>query len=238
MIPHVKFIAQRMATHLPSVVEIGDLVHYGILGLLDASVKFDPRKGVKFKTYAETRIRGSILDGLRAADWVPRSLRKKKRELDSCMLTLEHQLCRAAEDEELAAQMGMNLDDYFHLLGDIKAASLGRFEERVECQDKEDGKTVYIQYVPHDTSKNPHFMLEKKEMKQLLGGIILELPEKERIVISLYYYEELSMKEIGEVLGISESRISQIHTKAVTRIRSRLRDILENRRRAPVPHVM
>jgi RNA polymerase sigma factor for flagellar operon FliA len=238
MIPHVKFIAQRMASHLPSIVEMGDLVHFGILGLLDASKKFDPRRGVKFKTYAETRIRGSILDGMRAADWAPRSVRKKKRELESCLLFLEHKLCRTAEEEEIAAQMGIRLNDYHQMLTDIKSATLGRFEEKVEFQDKEEGKNIYIQYVPHDLASNPLYVLEKKEMKKILAGIITELPEREKTVVTLYYYEELSMKEIGDVLGISESRISQIHTKAVTRIRSILKDVLENRRPIPAAGVM
>lgn len=213
-LPLVKYLAARMLTRLPSHVELNDLVNYGIIGLMDAVDKYDPSRGVKFKTYAELRIRGSILDGLREEDWVPRSYRKRQRELERTYRRLETELGRSAGDEEVAEALGISLDEYYALLDMLRGVSLGQFEY-VERDSEEN----LIEYIPDRDENSPTYIVEKKEIKKLLAESIDRLPEKERMVLSLYYYEGLTMKEVGKVLGITESRVSQLHSKAVLRMR-------------------
>jgi RNA polymerase sigma factor for flagellar operon FliA len=216
-LPLVKYLASRMQARLPAHVELSDLVNYGIIGLMDAVDKFDPNRGVKFKTYAELRIRGSILDGLRELDWVPRSFRRRQRELERAYHRLESRLGRSADDEEVAEELGISLDEYYEMLDSLKGINLGQFEllER-------DTEESFIEYIPDKEENLPTFILEKKEIQRLLAQCIDTLPEKERLVLSLYYYEGLTMKEVGRVLEITESRVSQLHSKAVLRMRGRV----------------
>jgi RNA polymerase sigma factor for flagellar operon FliA len=220
MIPYVKYLAHRIAVGLPASVDIEDLVHYGVLGLLDACDKFDAEKGVKFKTYAETRIRGAMLDGMRAADWVPRSVRKKRRALEEAYRKVEQNTMRPAEDEEVAEALSMNLNEFQALLTDVAGLSLGSLEELLP--EGEDRGLLLRYGAKTDEGRSPFTSLERNELRSILVKSIEALPDKERMVLSLYYYEELTMKEIGNVLGISESRVSQLHTKAILRIRTRL----------------
>jgi RNA polymerase sigma factor for flagellar operon FliA len=220
-LPLVKYLASRMQARLPAHVELSDLVNYGIIGLMDAVDKFDPGRGVKFKTYAELRIRGSILDGLRELDWVPRSFRRRQRELERAYRNLECRLGRSATDEEVAEELGISLDAYFEMLDSLKGINLGQFEllER-------DTEESFIEYIPDKEENSPTFILERKEIQKLLAQCIDCLPDKERLVLSLYYYEGLTMKEVGRVLEITESRVSQLHSKAVLRMRARVQAAL------------
>lgn len=217
----VKYQALRLYSRLPSSVELNDLINYGMLGLMDAVDKFDVNRGVKFKTYAELRVRGAILDGLRELDWVPRSYRRRQRELEAAYRKLENEFGRAARDEEVAEEMGISLEEYHSLLDSLRGVNLGSLDPLE--QDHEDGP---VHYLPDREENSPTFIVEKKEIRTLLINGITELPDKERIVLSLYYYEGLTMKEVGKVLGITESRISQLHSKAVMRLRSKLQQTL------------
>jgi RNA polymerase sigma factor for flagellar operon FliA len=217
-LPLIKHIAHRVATRLPSNVEIRDLINAGVLGLLDAIEKFEPERNVKFKTYAEVRIRGAILDSLRNLDWAPRSLRKKSKDLEKTYAELTQKLGRAATDEEVSAAMGENIEDFHALVDQLHGLTIGSFENLSEGDDSEN----YINYYPDDGSNNPYAKFETHELTTLLAGAIEDLPEKERLVLSLYYYEEFTMKEIGALLGVNESRVSQLHTKATLRLRGKL----------------
>ena len=198
--PLVRRVALQVASRLPTQVELSDLTQAGFLGLLDAASRYDEAKGVRFSTYAELRIRGSILDGLRELDWVPRSVRRRRRELEAAVGRLEARLERAPNETELAVELGLSVSD------------LGRIEpvaEMVETTDE-----------PH--AIDPHEVLAHRELFRILVDAIDSLTEKERLVMTLYYYEDLTMKEVGEVLGVNESRVSQIHKKAVRTLRRRL----------------
>jgi len=219
-LPLVKFVAHRVASRLPTHVDVDDLIHSGILGLMDAIGKFEPDRNVKFKTYAEQRIRGAILDGLRDLDWVPRSLRRKKKDIETAYHLIEQQLGRAATDEEVAEQLGLPLDDLHHTLDDLKGVTLGTF---VDAGENGDGENL-ISFVPDPDGENPHILLQARELKDLLKGAVDHLPIKERYVVQLYYYEELTMKEIGVLLNITESRVSQLHTKSMLRLRGKLKE--------------
>jgi len=220
--PQIKYIAQRISTKLPAHVELNDLVGTGVLGLLDAIEKFDPKRGVKFKTYAELRIRGAILDSLRNLDWAPRSLRKKSKDLEKIYHNLEQRLGRPATDMEICEEMEISLEEFYELVDQIKGLNLGSFQEITGRDDDRNGETL-VKYVPDAPQMDPFFMFQKSEVKRILATAIETLPKKERLVISLYYFDELTMKEIGKVLGVNESRVSQLHTKAMLRLRSKLR---------------
>jgi RNA polymerase sigma factor for flagellar operon FliA len=221
-LPLIKHIAHRVATRLPSNVEIRDLINAGVLGLLDAIEKFEPERNVKFKTYAEVRIRGAILDSLRNLDWAPRSLRKKSKDLEKTYSELTQKLGRAATDEEVSEAMGENIEDFHALVDQLHGLTIGSFENLSEGDDGEN----YINYYPDDGSNDPYAKFETSELTTLLAGAIEDLPEKERLVLSLYYYEEFTMKEIGAMLGVNESRVSQLHTKATLRLRGKLSKIV------------
>jgi RNA polymerase sigma factor for flagellar operon FliA len=223
-LPQIKYIAQRISTKLPSHVELNDLVSAGILGLLDAIEKFDPNRGVKFKTYAELRIKGAILDSLRNLDWAPRSLRKKSKDLEKVYRELEQQLGRPATDKEVCESMGISLDEFYELVDQIKGLNLGSFQE-VSTQDDDKNAEPLVRYVPDAPQMDPFFVFHKSEVQNILAGAIDTLPKKERLVVSLYYFDELTMKEIGKVLGVNESRVSQLHTKAMLRLRTKLRRV-------------
>lgn len=224
----VKYVAGRVAMNLPSNVDFDDLVGYGIFGLIDAINKFDPKRNIKFKTYAQTRIRGAIFDELRLLDWTPRSVRQKARQLEKTYAELENKLGRSAEDEEVAEAMGMELTDLYKLFKDARGSLLLSLDK--VCYDDENGSSR-LDFVESGDADNPQFQMEKEEIKRVLAESIDKLSEREKLVITLYYYEELTLKEIGKILGVSDSRVSQLHTKAVLRLRSKLRnckqDLLE-----------
>ncbi|PYS01593.1 MAG: FliA/WhiG family RNA polymerase sigma factor [Acidobacteria bacterium] len=217
-LPLIKHIAHRVATRLPSNIEMRDLINAGVLGLMDAIEKFEPERNVKFKTYAEVRIRGAILDSLRDLDWAPRSLRKKSKDLEKIYSDLSQKLGRPATDEEISEAMGEDIEDFHALVDQLHGLTIGSFENLSDSDDSES----YINYYPDDGSNDPYAKFESNELTRLLAGAIDELPEKERLVLSLYYYEEFTMKEIGALLGVNESRVSQLHTKATLRLRGRL----------------
>ena len=195
-----------------------DLINAGVLGLMDAIEKFEPERNVKFKTYAEVRIRGAILDSLRDLDWAPRSLRKKSKDLERIYSDLSQKLGRPATDEEVSEAMGEDIEAFHALVDQLHGLTIGSFENLGDSDDSEN----YINYYPDDGSNDPYTKFESNELTRLLAEAIEELPEKERLVLSLYYYEEFTMKEIGALLGVNESRVSQLHTKATLRLRGRL----------------
>ena len=217
-LPLIKHIAHRVATRLPANIEIRDLINAGVLGLLDAIEKFEPARNVKFKTYAEVRIRGAILDSLRNLDWAPRSLRKKSKDLEKIYAALTQKLGRPATDEEVSEAMGENIETFHALIDQLHGLTIGSFDNLSDGEDSEN----YINYYPDDGSNDPYAKFESSELTTLLTEAIELLPEKERLVLSLYYYEEFTMKEIGALLGVNESRVSQLHTKATLRLRARL----------------
>jgi len=213
----IKFIAGRLNIYFGQNVEYDDLVGFGVFGLIDAIDKFDINKGVKFETYASLRIRGAIIDSIREMDWVPRSLRQKNKELEKVYWELENQLGHAASDRDVAQKMGISLDELYKLLNNVNMTSMVSLEEFLE-QNYEMG--VDVPHANKDTS--PDKQIEINEMKKILGDAIDKLPEKENKVISLYYFEELTLKEISAIMNVSESRISQLHTKAILRLRGKL----------------
>lgn len=219
-VPLVKFVAHRVASRLPSHVELDDLIHSGILGLMDAVEKFDPERNIKFKTYAELRVKGAILDGLRDLDWVPRSLRRKKKDIEGAYHMLEQQLGRAATDEEVAVHLGIPLEELHKNLDDLKGVTLGTFMDAGEDGEGEN----LISFVPDPDAEDPLTVFQAKELKNILKDSVDFLPKKERFVVQLYYFDELTMKEIGTLLNITESRVSQLHTKAMLRLRGRLQE--------------
>jgi RNA polymerase sigma factor for flagellar operon FliA len=216
-LPLVKYIARRIADRTPKSVEVDDLIGDGIMGLLDAAGHFDPARGVKFRTYAEQRIRGAILDSLRSLDWVPRSLRQKQKDIEDAYHVLSMRHGRAAEDEEVALHLGVPLADLHRSLDDLKGVTLGSFED---ASGEGEGLLALI---ADPDAEDPHATLTEKEIKGLLARTVEELPHKEKLVVQMYYYSERNMKEIGAVMGITESRVSQLHTKAMLRLRGRLR---------------
>jgi len=217
--PFVKYVAGRVAMNLPSNVDFDDLVGYGVFGLIDAIEKFDPSRNVKFKTYAQTRIRGAIFDELRILDWTPRSIRQKTRQLEKIFMELETKLGRAPTDEEVAKAMEITLEELHQLYNETRGTLLLSLDE--VCYDSENN-TSRMELIEDTTSESPDQRIEKEELKRVLAEAIAGLSERERLVITLYYYEELTLKEIGKILGVSDSRVSQLHTKAVLRLRARL----------------
>jgi len=213
----VKYVAGRLSIYFGTNVEYDDLVGFGVFGLIDAIDKFDLNKGVKFETYASLRIRGSIIDSIREMDWVPRSLRQKNKELEKVYWEIENELGHAASDKEVADKLGISLDEFHKLLNDVNVSSMVSLEEFLE-QNYEKG--VDIPNVNKDD--RPENYVEINELKEILGDAIDKLPEKEKTVVSLYYFEELTLKEISAIMKVSESRISQLHTKAILRLRGKL----------------
>ena len=221
-LPQVRSIARRIHEKLPRHVPLEDLVHAGVLGLMDALQKFDASKHVQFSSYAKFRIRGAILDSLRELDWSPRDLRRKARMLEETSLQLSARLGRTPGEAEMAKELGLELSAFQHLLGEIKGLEIGSF--RIESS--RDGREEDLcEYLPDDPEDTPYHRCLEGEVKQLLARVIGELPEKERQVLALYYFEELTMKEVGAALGVGESRVSQIHSLAIVRLRARLSEM-------------
>jgi RNA polymerase sigma factor for flagellar operon FliA len=217
-LPTVRYLARRIHERLPQHVELDDLVSAGVVGLIDAFSKFDHTKKVQFKSYAQFRIRGAILDSLRTLDWSPRELRRKGRAVEEAIRSVTQRAGRAPSEQEIAKEMELTLAEYQLLLGDLKGLEIGS----LHMERSEDSGDEELAYIPGSPEDDPLFRCLKGEMKQRLADAIDELPEKERMVLTLYYYEELTMKEIGLTLGVVESRISQIHSSAVLRLRTAL----------------
>jgi RNA polymerase sigma factor FliA len=217
-LPTVRFIARRIHERLPQQVELDDLVSAGVVGLIDAFAKFDHTKKVQFKSYAQFRIRGAILDSLRTLDWSPRELRRKGRAVEETIRRLTQRLGRAPAEQDIAVEMGLNLEEYQQLLGDLKGLEIGS----LHLERSEDSGDEELAYVPGSPDEDPLFRCLQGELKQRMIDAIESLPEKERMVLTLYYYEELTMKEIGQTLGVVESRVSQIRSSAVLRLRAAL----------------
>ena len=219
-LPFTKSIAERISLRLPKNVEVDELVAAGIIGLMDAVEKFDPSKQIKFKTYAEFRIRGAILDELRAMDWLPRSLRRKTSQLEDAYSKLEQDLGRPATDKEVADFLNIDVSELYDMLKSVRGKSLISLDEPIDGEAK--GKTL-LECIASPDTKDPLEKTRAKETKEIVAKAIEALPEKERLVISLYYYEELTMKEIGQIMDVTESRISQIHTKATIILKNRFK---------------
>ncbi len=218
--PLIKYIASRIAARLPLHVDIQDMINSGVLGLMDAIEKFDPEKGVKFETYAEYRIKGSILDSLRAMDWVPRSVRKVATMLENTYVDLEKKLGRPATDEEAAKAMNIGVEKFHKIVNRVSSVTMVSLERDSKSDNSK--HSLLDRLIPED-SKTAYDKLDTEESREVLIDCIERLPEKEKTVISLYYYNELTMKEIGKILKLTESRVSQIHTKAVIRLRGKLK---------------
>ena len=217
----VKYVAGRVAIGLPPNVEFHDLVSYGILGLFDAITKYDVSQGNKFETYAVSRIRGSMMDELRKLDWAPRLLRKKAREIDKKCKELEEKFGRLASDHELAKALKMSPGELNSIYSDLNSTTFLSLDE--VWQNDDGNKPISrLQTIEDSLVTNQFNFVHQNEVKELLAGAIDELPEKEKLVIVLYYYENLTLREIGEILDVSESRVCQIHTKVITRLRSHL----------------
>ena len=222
--PLVKYVAGKVAMGMPHNVEFDDLVGFGVFGLFDAIKKFDPDKHVKFKTYAVTRIRGAIFDELRSIDWVPRSVRQKTREIEDTIHRLESSLGRSATDQEIADEMRMTTKEFQKMMMKISGTSILSLNDVWYTGDDSD-KVSIVDSIESPSSLNPDIIVEKDEIKRVIIQAITELPEKEKKVLVLYYYEDLTLKEIGKILEVTESRISQLHTKAIMRLRSKLTNI-------------
>ena len=219
--PLVKFVAGRVAVGLPQNVEQSDLVSYGIFGLIDAIDKFDTGRGIKFETYAIARIKGSIIDELRAIDWVPRSVRAKARTVEKAYAKLENELHRTPTDAEVATEMGVSEEELHGMFNQISFVGLVALDEMLSVGGERGESTTLGETIP-DKGEGPVAAFEVEEMKQILADSINRMPEREKIVLTLYYYEGLTLAEIGQVLGVTESRVCQIHTKAVLQLRSRI----------------
>jgi RNA polymerase sigma factor for flagellar operon FliA len=222
--PLVKYVAGKVAVGMPHNVEYDDLVGFGTFGLLDAIEKFDPEKNVKFKTYAVTRIRGAIFDELRSIDWVPRSVRQKTKELEETIGSLEAQLGRTATDQEIAQALGLTEEEFLKTMMHISGTSILSLND-VWFSGDENDKVSIGESIEAPSSLNPENIVEKDEIRRIIIEAINELPDKEKKVLVLYYYEDLTLKEIGQVLEVTESRVSQLHTKAILRLRAKLTNI-------------
>jgi RNA polymerase sigma factor for flagellar operon FliA len=220
-LPIVRFLARRIHERLPQHVDIEDLVSAGVVGLMDAFAKFDPTKKVQFRSYAQFRIRGAILDSLRTLDWSPRELRRKGRAVEEAIRVVTARMGVAPGEGEVASEMGLGLEEYQQLLGDLKGLEIGT----LHMERNEDSGEEELAYVPGRPDEDPLFQCLRGELEERLTGAIANLPDRERLVMTLYYYEEMTMREIGLALGVVESRVSQVHASAVVHLRAALRDL-------------
>ena len=220
-LPIVRYLARRIHERLPQHVEMEDLVSAGVVGLMDAFSKFDPEKKVQFRSYAQFRIRGAIIDSLRTLDWSPRELRRKGRAVEEAIRVLTARLGRPPGEAEVAAEMELGLDDYQQLLGDLKGLEIGT----LHLERNEDSGEEELAYVAGRPDDDPLFRCLRGELVERLAEAINQLPDRERLVMTLYYYEEMTMREIGLALGVVESRVSQVHASAVVHLRSALKDL-------------
>jgi RNA polymerase sigma factor for flagellar operon FliA len=220
--PLVKFVAGRMSSGLPAHIEEADLISYGLLGLIGAIERFEPEREIKFETFAVARIKGSIIDELRSLDWVPRSVRAKAREIEAAHSKLERELGRTPTDEEVSNALEMSMDDFQEALIQISNSSLVALDELWAVSDASGDQVSLLDTMRDPSAVDPARELGVSELKDRLAHAISRLPEREKLVVALYYYENLTLREIGEVLGVTESRVSQLHTKAVLRLKARL----------------
>ena len=219
--PLIKYIAQKIAARLPSNIEIDDLISCGVIGLMDAIQKFDATRENKFKTYAEFRVRGAMLDELRAQDWVPRSVREKAKLVERTYSKLESELGRPATDDEMCTELNLPQEEFHELLDKAKSVSLLNIDD-ASFFNKGDRKLM-ANFMEDSTRANPFVAVSHKNLKEMVKIAIESLPEKQRVVLSLYYYEDLNLKDIGQVLGVTESRVSQLHTQAIVGLKTKLR---------------
>jgi RNA polymerase sigma factor for flagellar operon FliA len=233
-LPSVRYIAHRIHERLPQHVELDDLISAGVVGLIDAFNKFDHTKQVQFKSYAQFRIRGAILDSLRVLDWSPRELRRKGRAVQEAVQTITRNQRRTPTEPEIARELNISLNEYQLLLGQLKGLEIGS----LNLEHNDDSGEDQLAYIAGSPEDDPLFRCLQGEMRQMLIDAIEELPEKERMVLTLYYYEELTMKEIGLTLGVVESRVSQIHSAAVVRLRSSLQGFKKMQKLPPAAQRM
>jgi RNA polymerase sigma factor for flagellar operon FliA len=216
-LPQVRLIARRIHERLPESVNLEDLISTGAVGLISAIDRFDPTLNVKLKTYAEYKIRGAILDSLRGLDWAPRQQRKRSKQIEAAITKVEQRLHRTAREEEIAAQLGLSIEEYHEWLVEIRGLNLGSLE--TATPDEDDGRDL-LQYISDDEDTWPSRLLERRELQNLLAEAIAKMPDTEQTVLSLYYYEELTLREISKIVHLHESRISQIKSQAILRLRS------------------
>ena len=215
-LPQVRLIARRIHQRLPESVSLDDLVSTGVVGLIAAIDRFDASHNVKLKTYAEYKIRGAILDGLRGLDWAPRQQRRRSKQIEAAILSAEHRLKRSPSEEEIAAELGLALEEYHEWLVEIRGLNLGSFESASEDEDSRD----LLNFISDDEEDWPSRLLERSELKKLLAMAITKMPEVEKTVLNLYYHEELTLREISKILHLHESRISQLKSQAILRLRA------------------
>jgi len=220
--PLVKYVAGRMSSGLPAHVEEADLISYGLIGLISAIERFEPEREIKFETYAIPRVRGAIIDELRSLDWVPRSVRARAREIERVNVKLEHRLQRAPTDEEMAGELGLDLDEFQDALVQISNSTIAALDELWTVSDASGDQVSLLDTLQDPAAPDPAHLADAAALKDRVADAIAGLPEREKLVIALYYYENLTLREIGEVLGVTESRISQLHTKAVLRLRGHM----------------
>lgn len=218
-LPMVRFLALRIRERVPQQVEMEDLISAGVVGLMDALQKFDPRKKVQFRTYAQFRVRGAMLDSLRSLDWGPRDLRRKGRAVEEAIRSLSASMGKAPTESEVAKAMGLELSAYQQLLGELSGLELGS----LNAMPADDSGTEALALIPAGPEDDPFLHCQSSEMRQRLADAIDGLPERERMVLTLYYYEELTMREVGATMGVVESRVSQLHSSAMARLRVALR---------------
>ena len=221
--PLIKYIAQKIAARLPANIELDDLMSSGVIGLMDAMEKYDPSRDNKFKTYAEFRIRGAILDELRAQDWVPRSVREKAKILERCFAKIEQDRGRQATDDEVCSELGITQAEYYELLNQVRSVSLLSYDD-ISHFSKADKKALHGAGEGSIRASTPFNEVNVGYIKKMIADSIRDLPEKQRLVLSLYYYEDLNLKEIGRVLDVTESRVSQLHTQAILRLKAKLKN--------------
>jgi RNA polymerase sigma factor for flagellar operon FliA len=233
-LPQVHYIAKRIHDRLPPHLPLEDLVNAGIVGLLEAIRNFDASRGTQVKTFAELRIRGAILDSLREMDWSPRALRRKSRQLEECHRRLRHSLERSPSEQELAQDMHVSIEDLRALLCDLRGLNLGS----LQAIEQEDGKGDQVfKYAPNSPDEDPYYLCLQSELKRYLAMAVDELPDRERKLLALYYKEDLTMKEVGAVLGIGEGRVSQLHSAAMARLRARMQELLGERPKNSPPRL-
>jgi RNA polymerase sigma factor for flagellar operon FliA len=225
--PLVKYVAGRMSSGLPAHVEEADLISYGLGGLISAIERFDMSREIKFETYAITRIRGAIIDELRTLDWVPRSVRARAREFERVNMKLEARLQRAPTDEEMAGELEISVEEFQDALLQISNSTIVALDELWTVSDSSGDQVSLLDTLPDHAAPDPEALIDQSELRDRIADAIAALPEREKLVVALYYYENLTLREIGEVLGVTESRVSQLHTKAVLRLRSKLQGELE-----------
>jgi RNA polymerase sigma factor for flagellar operon FliA len=220
--PLVKYVAGRMSSGLPAHVEEADLISYGLIGLIAAIGRFDLTREIKFETYAIPRIRGAIIDELRSLDWVPRSVRARAREIERANTKLEARLQRAPTDDEMSAELELTVDEFQEALLQISSSTIVALDELWSVSDSSGDQVSLLDTIPDRGAPDPQSVVDQGELRDRIADAIAALPEREKLVVALYYYENLTLREIGEVLGVTESRVSQLHTKAVLRLRSKL----------------